>query len=690
MSHFPSARDTAKAFKANVRMATTANITLSGVQNLDGVTAAAGDRVLVKDQSTASENGIYLQASGAWTRAVDADQNDEVRAGLLTFVSEGTAAGNKFYMLTTDDPIVVGSTSLVFSSLSGGGGGTPGGSNTHIQFNNAGAFGGDAGFTYDSAANALAFTKSVDGNASFTLQNTNGGAAATALLLMANDAGRGAIIGSYSSGAVTSGLQEAGAGILYSNTIATGLNIYTTSAVPIKMGQASAESFRLTGTEVIVNELGADIDFRVESDTQTHALFVDAGADSGFGRIGFFNSSPAFTFDLLKTQDSTTHAAFRNASTGASARAAVIVENSNADAYFLITSTGYSGSGMLNASTAAIIADSTATGGISIYTSVSGGPVRIGQGGNERISFNAASVVVNDNGDDADFRVEGDTEQNLLFVDAGAERIGFGTATPSARVDSQYAVNGANTLRVHNSSSGSGAYSELQVNNGSTSGSFYLSSTAYTTNGLIDADRVMVVSQASNGFLLYANASTAPIIFAQGGFAAANERFRISDTEVSVNGGHSDINFRVEGDTNVNLIFADAGTDRVGFGTNTPAYFADIRGALVAQMAVEARTAATSPAASDSRKAYTNEGATSQVAVTLPAAAAGLEYTFIIQDTDGIQITAAAGDTIRQAASVSASGGTATSTTIGDTLTLLAINSTEWIAIASHGTWTLA
>ena len=53
--------------------ATTANITLSAPQTIDGVSVVAGNRVLVKDQTTAATNGIYVVAAGAWTRAVDAD-----------------------------------------------------------------------------------------------------------------------------------------------------------------------------------------------------------------------------------------------------------------------------------------------------------------------------------------------------------------------------------------------------------------------------------------------------------------------------------------------------------------------------------------------------------------------------------------------------------------------------------------
>lgn len=107
-------------WKESVRAATTANITLSGTQTIDGVSLSVGNRVLVKDQSSPDENGIYDVAAGAWTRSIDADTNAEVTSGLTVFISEGTAAQNTVWTLTTDDPITVGATSLVFSQTGGG------------------------------------------------------------------------------------------------------------------------------------------------------------------------------------------------------------------------------------------------------------------------------------------------------------------------------------------------------------------------------------------------------------------------------------------------------------------------------------------------------------------------------------------------------------------------------------------
>jgi hypothetical protein len=108
--------------KDSVKVATTGNITLSGTQTIDGVAVAVGDRVLVKDQTSAAQNGIYIVASGVWTRAVDFDGTGaDVTTGAFTFVEQGTTNVGNGYVLTTANPITVGTTSLTFSQFSGAG-----------------------------------------------------------------------------------------------------------------------------------------------------------------------------------------------------------------------------------------------------------------------------------------------------------------------------------------------------------------------------------------------------------------------------------------------------------------------------------------------------------------------------------------------------------------------------------------
>ena len=114
--------------KQSVRVATTAAINLStdleAGDVVDGVTLVAGDRVLVKDQGTASENGIYVavaSAAGAASRATDADTSAEVTTGMFTFVSEGTVNADNGFVLTTNDTITLGTTGLTFVQFSGAG-----------------------------------------------------------------------------------------------------------------------------------------------------------------------------------------------------------------------------------------------------------------------------------------------------------------------------------------------------------------------------------------------------------------------------------------------------------------------------------------------------------------------------------------------------------------------------------------
>ncbi len=100
-------------YKESVKVATTANITLSGEQTIDGVLTSAS-RVLVKDQTLATANGIYVSAAGAWSRSTDADTSAEVTPGMMVPVEEGTISADLVYTLATNGTITLGSTGLTF------------------------------------------------------------------------------------------------------------------------------------------------------------------------------------------------------------------------------------------------------------------------------------------------------------------------------------------------------------------------------------------------------------------------------------------------------------------------------------------------------------------------------------------------------------------------------------------------
>jgi hypothetical protein len=105
-------------YKDNVRVATTGNITLSGTQTIDNISLAVGNRVLVKDQTTAAENGIYAVASGGWSRDRDANASELMSPETMVRVSEGAVNAHTEWSLSTQAPIRLGETALTFVKTS--------------------------------------------------------------------------------------------------------------------------------------------------------------------------------------------------------------------------------------------------------------------------------------------------------------------------------------------------------------------------------------------------------------------------------------------------------------------------------------------------------------------------------------------------------------------------------------------
>lgn len=102
----------------NVTAATIFNINLQGEKIIDGYYVSAGERILVKDQDNAAENGIYIVEQESWTRASDAKTNGSLKKGSYVFVENGSTNKNSSYALTNADPIVIGTTLLIWSRYS--------------------------------------------------------------------------------------------------------------------------------------------------------------------------------------------------------------------------------------------------------------------------------------------------------------------------------------------------------------------------------------------------------------------------------------------------------------------------------------------------------------------------------------------------------------------------------------------
>jgi chemotaxis protein CheY-P-specific phosphatase CheC len=105
--------------KDSCKVATTANITLSGTQTIDGVSVSAGDRVLVKAQSSSSANGIYICDAGSWSRSSDM-ATGSAAAGASMFIEQGTVNGEMGFVCTSNKGAdVVGTNDLSFSQYTG-------------------------------------------------------------------------------------------------------------------------------------------------------------------------------------------------------------------------------------------------------------------------------------------------------------------------------------------------------------------------------------------------------------------------------------------------------------------------------------------------------------------------------------------------------------------------------------------
>jgi len=191
-------------YKNSVRVATTADVgnllaTGNMINSIDGVSLAVNDRILVKNQSTGAQNGIYYVSvlgtgsNGTWVRSQDADGggDNKVTAGLTTVVSEGSQNAGKEFRLITPDPITVGVTSLTFQGITS----YPGGANLQVQFNDGGILGGASSFTFDKTTGNLTVANlTVTGYTSLLTEYVVGNITAT------NVIANGAIIGTSFSG----------------------------------------------------------------------------------------------------------------------------------------------------------------------------------------------------------------------------------------------------------------------------------------------------------------------------------------------------------------------------------------------------------------------------------------------------------------------------------------------------------
>lgn len=115
-SNFLSGFTVAQVYKEAVEVVSLSNLDLSGEETIDGVLTSTS-RVLVAGQTAPEENGIYVSAAGAWSRASDMDVDSEVFKGMQVYVAEGTSHAHSKWVLVSSGPFTLGTTGLQFYKL---------------------------------------------------------------------------------------------------------------------------------------------------------------------------------------------------------------------------------------------------------------------------------------------------------------------------------------------------------------------------------------------------------------------------------------------------------------------------------------------------------------------------------------------------------------------------------------------
>jgi hypothetical protein len=377
------------------------------------------------------------------------------------------------------------------------------------------------------------------------------------------------------------------------STSGSNQNFYTATNVTAGTATTQVRNLTLYPTVTVFNEDSRDIDFRVESDTNVNALFVDAG----LSRIGVNTGAPTAMVQIGfdgNTQTAAVQNQFLsiggNYSTASSAsfqyQAMGFIATTFSDTDIFTQTTGE-------------VAKNFYIGQVTDNAYFNNNRLSIVQGGKQRLTFegyNAPALVVNEDSTDFDFRVESDTNTHMLFVDAGNNRVGIANASPTQALDvtgnilASASVIATGDLYVGGTATTSqpptfdrAVFLQSTTNNGIVGYSMYINEGTNNRRGSMFLNDNTGVwgwdCTASSGVPIYKF------------YRTGNEYFGIGD-EVVVNESSIDLDFRVESDTSTHGLFMDAGQASVSVNTSSTAAFFNVQGSATRIVSQELGNAA--------------------------------------------------------------------------------------------------
>ena len=289
------------SWKGSVKVATTANIVLSGAQTVDGIALVAADTILVKNQTAGVENGLYTVSASAWDRSADLTAGSDA-SGMAVFINEGSTQADSIWVCTNDEATaVVGTDALVYAGLSAVVGAA--GANTQVQYNSAGALAGSAGLVFNNATGTLS---SINVGVSGNLLLAGSTSGSTTIQAAAVDGTSAALTLPAADGAANTVLKNNGSGVLSwaVDTVGSGDVVGPATSTANALATFDGATGKLLANSTIINAAGAVSG--ITNLTATGDITLGAPA----GKMGFFGKAAIVAPSLIPLGAQTVDAAY--------------------------------------------------------------------------------------------------------------------------------------------------------------------------------------------------------------------------------------------------------------------------------------------------------------------------------------------------------------------------------------------